>query len=179
VPPPPCTFALSADPGAFSAGGGDGVVDVKTGDSCKWTATASHDWIGLSSTPTAGSGRVGFYVRPNAGEARRAQIQIGTASVTITQEGVLKESTACVTSVSPEREAFKSYGGRGLVTVTARDGCAWRVDAPAWIAVRLYEGKGSMEFVFEVQSNAGGPRSGLIIVGDKRVEIRQDGGIGT
>ncbi len=168
APAAPCSFKLTPSINPVPAQGGDFSLDVATDAHCKWDVSSSHDWMSASSTGMTGSGRVPFGVRPNAGDPRSGRLVVGTAAVTIGQDG-------CVTSIAPDAQKLPSGSASGKISVTALAGCEWALKATAWILRVPEKGIGSQSFAFLVEANSGPQRTGTIEIGGRKVDVIQDG----
>ena len=103
APPPPCTFSVSPTTVEAPALGHSGSVTLTaSAPSCGWTATASADWIDLTSDDSgAGSATLTFVVAPNVlSTTRTGTIAVGGQTVTITQAGVLDVLTTLLGEIS-------------------------------------------------------------------------------
>lgn len=172
APPAPCTFKLAASQNPVPASGGDFRLDVGTSAGCKWQASSSDEWIGISSGGMAGSASIPFVVRPNTGDPRSGRIAVGDTTITIAQAG-------CVTDVSPANQDLPSGTSSGKLAVSAIGNCLWTVRAPSWIVGLPASGAGSSAVAFRVEANTGPARTGTIEIGGRKVQVRQAGGIGT
>ncbi|HYO80019.1 MAG TPA: DUF4214 domain-containing protein, partial [Bryobacteraceae bacterium] len=66
--------------------GGQGTFQL-TGEACEWDATSTATWVDFFPIKGTGPGQVGYTVYPNmSGLTRTAQIQVGTAVMTVTQK---------------------------------------------------------------------------------------------
>ena len=167
-----CTYTLRPSRQSFDSSGGDLSIDVTvTNPDCAWSASSPDPWISVPPDRRAGNGRVNAGVRANEGGDRTGRIDIGSASVAITQS-----APPCVSSVTPDGQRIPPEGGRYLVTVSARDGCTWTVSGPDWVLNLPRSGRGSMEFLFSVDRNPGGARDGAIMIDAFAVKLSQDAG---
>lgn len=84
-----CNYALSPRFASFPAAGGEGTLNVITGEECIWTATTSVSWIRITSnTSGLGVGAISYSVAANASAAGRSgTITIGGKTFAVKQKG--------------------------------------------------------------------------------------------
>ncbi|HUS63287.1 MAG TPA: BACON domain-containing carbohydrate-binding protein, partial [Kofleriaceae bacterium] len=70
---------------AFPAEGGEGNLDIDTGDDCDWTAESSESWLEIATGSGTGPAGLAFTVAPNDGDERSAEIHAAGLVVTVTQ----------------------------------------------------------------------------------------------
>lgn len=82
-----CAYALSPTCKDFGQAGGSGAVTIQTDSFCPWTATASADWVTItSSTGGTGNAVLTYTVASAPDDAQRsASITVGGQSVAIVQ----------------------------------------------------------------------------------------------
>lgn len=83
-----CGYSISPGFQVFSAGGGNGFIDVGTDAGCAWHATTNAGWLNFTSaTVRIGNGRVHYTVSPNIGSTgRNAVIKIGNKVFLVKQK---------------------------------------------------------------------------------------------
>jgi uncharacterized repeat protein (TIGR01451 family) len=83
-----CGYSISPGFQVFSAGGGNGFIDVGTDAGCAWHATTSAGWLNFTSaTVRIGNGRVHYTVSPNIDSTgRNAVIKIGNKVFLVKQK---------------------------------------------------------------------------------------------
>src|SRR5947209_16959643 len=69
-----CTYSVGTPNVAVAHAGGWVSVPIYTQPGCAWIATAGTGWISMSTNRGAGSGTIVFYVAPNPGRARTANV---------------------------------------------------------------------------------------------------------
>ncbi len=75
--PPSCKVSVVKNKVSFSAGGGEGLIEVQASGSCAWQAKPSVGWITiLSGSGVSGSGVISYRVGAGEGMARSASISI-------------------------------------------------------------------------------------------------------
>jgi hypothetical protein len=175
--PVPCSFSLSSSIIAVSAAGGAGSVDVTTGPACDWTATSNDAWITISSESSwSGNGSITFEVKESlSDEPRTGSLTIAGQIFSVVQDGA---GLACVYTISPLSQSFKSPGGgNGMITITANSGCGWSAISNAtWITInsgRTGIGNGSVNY--SVAANPGPTRIGTIRVAGHLFTVKQKG----
>ncbi|MGH9765722.1 MAG: BACON domain-containing protein, partial [Blastocatellia bacterium] len=132
----PCSYTLdfqSSTP--FAASGGQGVVNVTTGDTCTVTVTTNVFWVdNLSESGTqcslgvCGSGTLFYHVEANpTTQPRSAIIMIGDQTFTVTQDA------GCALAFTPATGLlnFPSAGSTQTVTVaeSGAANCTWTATA--------------------------------------------------
>ncbi len=159
-----CSITLGASTYSAPAGGSTGSVTVSAGTGCTWTAASDASWVVLSTTAGTGSGSVAFSVTPNlGGTSRAATLTIGTATVSITQPGVV----ACAYSLSATSAAVPSQSGSGSVGLTCGSNCGWTATSSESWAVPLTgsgTGSGTLSYTFAKNSNPT-PRTATLTIG--------------
>lgn len=82
-------MTLSPTSIALTPAGGTGLVQVKTGAGCPWTATSNVSWLTITNVSvTSGNGFVAYSALANTSVARSGVLQIGPQTVTVTQQAV-------------------------------------------------------------------------------------------
>ncbi len=89
LPPPQCTYSLSASSASMSAAGGSGSVNVSAGPNCSWSAVSNNGWSqvtgGWSGT---GNGTVSFSVNPNSSvNSQSGTMTIAGQTFTVNEAG--------------------------------------------------------------------------------------------
>jgi hypothetical protein len=99
--PANCIFSLPVRSQSFSPDGGTGVVNVSTGDACRWMASSNAPWVKLTSGDTSNNGNtvVNFSVAPNThGYPRTTTIVVADQPFVVTQSApnptLLSEQTS-------------------------------------------------------------------------------------
>jgi hypothetical protein len=89
VSPGVCVYVLNPASAAFNSSGGNGSIQVSTGERCAWEAMTNVNWITVTSEVVGiGAGSVTFTVAPNPGAGGRAGvIMIGGQSFRVKQKG--------------------------------------------------------------------------------------------
>ncbi len=86
--PADCTYSLSMQSQSVSPSGGAGVVNVTTGNACRWMASSNAPWLKLTSGDTSNNGNtvVNFSVEPNThGYPRTGTIAIAGKLFVVSQ----------------------------------------------------------------------------------------------
>jgi hypothetical protein len=109
---PRCDFSLSFTSQSFIASGGSGAVTVQTPPGCAWSAASPDPWLTITSGQSgSGSGRVWFSLSPNSSPApRTASLNIGEASLLISQEGALPQG-AFLLGINAGGSFYSNVGG--------------------------------------------------------------------
>ena len=175
--PVPCFFSLSSSTFPVTAAGGAGLVGVTAGPACSWTAISNDAWIMIDPASSGtGNGSISFEVRENMSEdPRTGSLTIAGQTFIVVQDGV---GLACVSSISPSSESFKSPGGvSGMIMVTASAGCGWVATSNAsWITITSgSSGVGNGSVSYSVSTNTGTVRSGTINVAGHSFQVKQQG----
>jgi trimeric autotransporter adhesin len=174
VPPPECRQI--AEPTSFMvpAAGGPGVVALRTGAGCGWSAVSTVPWITITAGQSGtGPGEVRFAVAAAQDAARTGGIRIGPDEVTIRQE-----RQPCSFAASPVSVTATAQGGSGSIQVTAGAGCAWtaRSGAP-WITFAdAGGGTGTEPIAYLVAANSGPARQATLTVAGHAITVSQASG---
>lgn len=178
-PTPVCSIAIAPAALAFGSEGGSGSLSVTVAAGCEWTASATPNWIALSSGATGnGPGTVGYSVGVNsATESRSGTVTIGGQSHAVTQQG--RVPTACSYELTPDTSSWGDDGGRRTFAVSAPPDCAWTaVSGASWVVVNSGEGRGNGTVSYTVARNTEiAERSTTIAVADRTFRVRQGGDV--
>jgi hypothetical protein len=169
----PCLSRLTPPTRTFPRTGGDGVIQVETGGSCRWALAADAPWMRFVDPPSGvGPATVRFAVAPNADRpVRRATLHIAGASAEITEDG----QDSCHFQLNPLTDYARLDGGPGEFAVTADPGCAWTASSDtSWLRVRAGSGVGSGRVLYDVQS-ARGPGGYVIDFRRGPIQVRWSG----
>jgi hypothetical protein len=90
-PPAPCSFSLAPPGRVFGDRGGNGSVELESGEHCAWSASTSAFWISITSaTSGTGPATVTYTVARNYGRlSRTASITLAGQSHLVVQSGLL------------------------------------------------------------------------------------------
>ena len=166
-----CSFDISPSNQDFTAAGGTGsFVLTASNSSCSWTATASDNWIMITSSTTgSGSSTINFSVAANSGSPRSGTIMVGGQTFTVNQAG------GCTYSINPTSTSASASGVSGTVAVTSGEGCAWTaVSNDSWITLTgNSSGSGFGLIPYFASPNSGPARSGTITIAGETLTINQ------
>lgn len=110
-----CAYALNPASQTFTAGGGQGSVNVTTQANCGWTAASNNAWIATTpGRPEFGPGVVSYSVAANSSPGSRSgALTIAGLSLAINQAGAGGVSCPTISGVNPSSGAIG-----GNVTIT-------------------------------------------------------------
>lgn len=148
-----------------------GTAAINTSGSGTWKASASDNWILLTSSSGAAGYPVGYTVSANNNvEARIGYVYVSGYTHTIIQSGL----GATLGSYSA---AFETSGGEGSVQVNAPSGKMWHAKSNVdWISVAAPSGYGVQTLSFTVaQYDEVSTRSGTLTVADNTFTVYQTG----
>lgn len=148
-----------------------GTAAINTSGSGTWRASASDNWILLTSTSGTAGYPVGYAVSANNGvETRIGYVYVSGHVHTITQAGL----GATLGSYSAE---FERSGGSGSVQVNAPSGKTWHAKSNVeWITVSAASGTGKCALSFTVaQYDEVSTRSGTLTIADNTFTVHQTG----
>ena len=172
-PVPGCdTASISPPSQTFNSSGGPGSISVTAPGGCSWNASASVDWIDITSGSGSGNGTVTYTVSDNTtGNPRTAVITVAGQNHTVTQE-------PCTYSISPSSQSFNSSGGAGSISVTSSaSGCIWNVsESVDWIDITSgSSGNGNGTVTYTVSANTtGSSRTAVITVAGQTHTVTQE-----
>ncbi len=166
---------------------------ITTGAMCPWTASSNVPWIAVTRGASgAGSGHIGFTVSSNYDAPRSDQVLVRWPTPTAGQN-LLVAQAGCRYGVSKSAIAFSASGGPGSFDVLQQsdpiecggplqNACVWTATTDAsWIVITSHQPKVGDDTVgFAVAANPNpSPRTALIVVRDKTVQITQAAGPAT
>jgi hypothetical protein len=166
-----CQFSLQPSNHEVGAEGGSSSFSVSAPESCNWTASASHDWITVSTSGTqGGNGTVNFTVTANTGRAREGAITVGGQAFAI-----LQAAPACRAQLSEAGETMVGAGGTGSVSLSIPAGCPWTATSAApWVSITAgASGTGNGVVNFSVQANTGPARNAVLTIAGQRFTVTQ------
>ena len=173
-----CSYAVSPASVSFGASGGTSSFAATAPVGCTWTATASANWLTVTSGASgSGGGTISYSVAANSGTASRTgSISLADQAHTVTQTGL----SACTVTLSRDDEVFATAGGAGTFDVTAASTCDWMVVSNAtWITITDPGGgfaSGSRRVSYSVAANAAdAARTGTITIGGQTFVVTQAG----
>jgi hypothetical protein len=172
-PPPPasCSYSLSSRSDSVPVLGGTGDVEVRTSNTCAWTASSNASWITITSGASGtGDGRVSYLVLPNIGGSRSGTLTIANQAFTVTQAALV-----CSYSISPGSQKVEAGAGTGTVAVSASGECPWTATSnEAWITVTSgASGAGDGAVTFSYTANGGKSRKGTLTIAGRTATIEQ------
>lgn len=156
---------------SFGPDGGSSQFNVASENNASWSVINTNTWITIAA---GGSGTAPatciFVVSPYSSPlvARTGFLTAGSNVIAVTQSGY-------TASVSPLVNTLPANGGSKSVTVTVPPGAIWSALAQApWITLlgsQSQSGSGTLTYI--VNGNAGGARTGQIIIAGQVVTINQ------
>lgn len=169
----PCVFTATATTTNFTGAAGTGTITVQGSSACDRTATASANWITITSGASGqGNGTVAFSVAANTSGAYR----VGTITINDIVISIAQAVSNCTLLLSPTRAAGVLSGGAGTFAVTSS--CAWTaVSKSEWVRLTgTTNGSGSGVVAYEYGGNGSAiARGGFIQVNDATFVIDQPG----
>jgi Domain of unknown function (DUF5666)/Putative binding domain, N-terminal/Viral BACON domain len=170
--PVKCTTNLSGLPASVPAAGTKVQATVSAARECSWSATSEAAWVAMS--PDAGQGAAQVTVAVAANDtpvARSGAIVVNGARVTVTQE-----AASCRFDLDRSSAQVATDGGPVRVTVSAMEGCAWKVSSPVpWVSASSANGSGRRTVELVVAPNAGSARSATIEIAGRGFRVDQAG----
>jgi hypothetical protein len=148
------------------------VLAITTTPECTWTAAAQVTWLsGISPSSGQGSAQVEFQVAANPNAAARE----GEVVVNDVRALVRQEAAPCLIELAPTTHDVGADAESVSATVTAPSGCAWAATTDvSWITVTSSStGNGNGTLNIAVAANTGNSRSGMVVVADRVLTIRQ------
>lgn len=171
----PCSYSLAPAALTPPAIGGPFTVGVLASGSCGfWQIADLPDWITVQGSSFGSTDAdVTLVVAANAGPARAAYPTIGGVVLAVTQSGGLP----CEYSLDYGGRVFPAAGGAGSVTVNTSSGCSWTASTSlSWVSnVSPESSIGAGVVSFDVDANAGDPRSGTLTVAGFSFAVQQAG----
>ncbi len=169
----------------FASAGGTATINVTGAPGRTWTASSDQPWIQVASGGSGtGAGQVLLQLLPaaaGAADVRNGNVRVGCgpAEGQTIQVSQLPDCAVTLSWAAGSPTTFPATLSGGSVDVkTGTPGChVWYVSLNDWITttgVRDWYGNGNIGFI--VQPNTtGAPRTGAIVVGEKKWEITQAG----
>ncbi len=170
-----CGVTVTNSLESIPASGGAGSLTVSAARDCTWAASNTAPWIVLTSASNGqGEGSIAYRVAANsAPAARRATIEVNTASADIVQE-----AAECRFTVTPTAATVAASGESATIQVQAAAGCAWTATTDAtWIRIVAgAAGQGDGGVTVAIEANTGGARTARVVVAQTDVVIEQVSG---
>ena len=164
--------SVTGGPFGFGTDGGLGSFNIASENNAAWSVVNDNPWITIT---TGGSGTAPatcmFVVSPYGSPlvARTGFLYVGTNAIAVTQSGY-------TASVSPLVNLAAANGGSQSVTVSVPAGAIWSaISRVPWITIiggQSQSGSGNLTYI--ISGNAGGTRSGTIIVAGEVVTVTQN-----
>lgn len=169
---PRCGVTVTNSLDSIPASGGAGSLAVSAARDCTWAASNAAQWIVLTSASNGqGDGSIAYRVAANgAAAARRATIEVNTASADIVQE-----AAACRFAVTPTAATVPASGESATILVQAAAGCEWTATTDAaWIRIVAgAAGQGDGGVAVAIEANTGSARTARVVVAQTDVVIEQ------
>ena len=126
-----CSISLASQTETVGNAGGRVTLTVAASGSCPWRASSDNAWVTTEPDSGQGAGQLTLVVADNnSGAARTAHVQIGSATITVSQSG----QTACSYRIDPGATQVDFPAGTGHVSVEAQSGCEYTMNATAsWL----------------------------------------------
>ena len=174
-----CTYSIDPKQKAFGSSGGYGTFNIITSNpACKWTASASCNFVTIKKSSGSGNDSISYSVAANTGPARTCYIEIAGQKHTITQEE--QTATNCTYSIDPKQKAFGTAAGAGDFTLSTNgNNCTWTASASCQY-VKLStanSGAGSSTVSYSIEANTGPARTCYIEIAGQKHTITQEGQI--
>lgn len=172
---PKCSVTLESAPAPLPASGGTASVTVKTARECTWSATASVEWLNITSDSTGqGAGEVRFHAAPNPDPVVRSGAIVANGQ----RSDVTQAAGECRFELSPGTIGVQPRGGSATVGIQASSAlCTWTAASESdWISVRSPSGKGSGAVTLDVAATEGPGRTGSVVIAGQRVTVTQAAG---
>ena len=102
--------------------------------------------------------------------------KIGFGSYTIAYDSYQPLPRGCLFAISPSEKSFRSFGGRGTISVSTKQNCSWTAASTVpWITIFSgTKGTGKGKIVYTVGWNRTGvPRTGTILAAGKTFTVTQ------
>ncbi|MBU1708519.1 MAG: hypothetical protein KKE17_00800 [Proteobacteria bacterium] len=179
---PICLYDLLTLPRDFTAEGGRGSFQIRTGDHCPWTVSNNSRWMleVLSEISGIGNGTVDYKVwASNYHVSRTGTIQVETSSY------LVRQSAVCDYGFSPDHISCSPGGCEPSISVSVDNPshhfipyeCAWTATSndPSWITINYADpgdGNGTLNLSVAANSSSSS-RNGSITVGGTRVPVTQ------
>lgn len=156
----------------FGPDGGLGSFNIASENNASWVVNNTNSWITIASGGSGTApGTCMFVVSPYGSPlvARTGFMYVGSNVIAVTQSGY-------TASVSPLVNIAPANGGSQSVTVSVPSGAIWSAIAQVpWITIiggQSQSGSGNLTYI--ISGNAGGTRSGTIIVAGQVVTVTQN-----
>jgi hypothetical protein len=182
APSSACDVVVEPTTFAMPASGGPGILAVRAGEGCGWSAVSSAPWIAITAGHSgSGPGEVQFAVAPADAVSRTGAIRIGTAEVAIAQAAQAAPPAppaSCSLAASPTSVTLPAAGGSGSIQVTSGAECMWTAlsNVPWIVLAGTTGGVGSGQTGYSVTANTGPARVGTMTVAGQTITVTQAGG---
>jgi hypothetical protein len=126
-------------------------VAVTASGACSWNASADATWLSADPGTGHGSSALTLHVAENnTTGARTAHVQVGGATITVSQTG---ESAGCAFTFSPAGAELEHQAGTGSVDVRAAASCEYMLDSSQpWLhlaAIGSHRGSARIDYSYD------------------------------
>ena len=169
---PGCRYVVDPSASTVAASGATGIVSVRTGMGCAWTAASTADWLTLAAAVGNGPGDVRFTAAAWSGPGRTGVLRIADQTVTVNQ------ASGCRVSFSPTTLSAGAAGGNSTVQIDSMPGCPWSATTgTSWITITgAGRGTGATQVGLVVAPNSGPAREGSLAISGSSLPVAQASG---
>ncbi len=194
---------VAVEPTAISVPVAGGTFEIKTATNpeCIWAASAGEPWLVLATSSGKGTQTVSLSVSENTGASQRnAQIRVADQMIAVHQTASVAPpplvtpkppappalpappttpappAQSCTYTLTPASQNMSVNGGSFQATVTAPGGCEWSaIASETWISLGARGGFGSGPLAYNIQSNGGSERTGILQIAGQVLRVTQAG----
>jgi uncharacterized protein DUF5666/all-beta uncharacterized protein len=166
-----CQIQVTTDASTFTAGGGQGSMNISTSRDCTWSVTTNAGWVSVNATTGQGPATVSYSVAPNpVPSARSTTVSVSDQTVQLNQA-----AASCTFTLSRSADSIGFAGGPLTVGVTTLNGCAWSASSnAAWLTITSGQsGTANGTVVLQASANGGSQRVAALNVGGQTYTVTQ------
>jgi len=185
--------------------GGTFEIKIATNSQCAWTTSASEPWLVLATSSGKGPQTLSLRVSENTGESERnAQIRVAEQTIAVHQAAAAAPprpvtpappappkspappappttpgppAQPCTYTLTPGSLNVSANGGSFQATVTAPGACEWSaLTSETWMSLGARGGFGSGPVTYDIQSNGGSERTGILQIAGQVLRVTQAAG---
>jgi hypothetical protein len=182
--------------------GGTFDIKIATNPQCAWTTSTSEPWLVLATSSGKGPQTLSLRVSENTSASERnAQIRVAEQTIAVRQAAAAAPprpvppappttpappapptmpappAQPCTYTLTPASLNVSANGGSFQATVTAPGKCEWSaITSETWMSLGARGGFGTGQLTYDIQSNSGSERTGILQIAGQALRVTQAAG---